>query len=97
MNMQYTLNEIEIMLEETREYIDEYSKSIDELDKIINDLSQSWISKETKTYESFYSQYKENSSKLLSMQQMMKRFYEKLENQKVNLLETSKEIKNSFE
>ena len=97
MDIKFTLKEIEEMIVETKNYIYEYTKSIEELDKLIDELSQSWVSKESKTYEYFYSQYKENYFKLIDMQQMMNKFYDKLENKKQYLIETSREIKKNFE
>ena len=97
MNLQFTLKEIENMLDEIKKSIDEYSSAIDDLDRIINELSISWISKETKTYETFYSKYKDNYLKLISMRDMMNRLYTNLDNKK-NMLETmAVELNNKFE
>ena len=97
MDTQFTLKEIENTYEEAKDYLNTYKKSIDELNRLINELSQSWISKETTTYEDFYSNYKYNYTKLIRMQQMMETFCEKLDMKKIELTETSRIIKNEFE
>ena len=97
MNLQFTLKEMENMLEETKKNINDYNSAIDELDKIINDLSLSWVSKETKTYETFYSNYKINYLKLINMKEMMENFYNKIEEQKTILETTAIDINKNFE
>ena len=97
MNMQFTLKEIETLSDESKEYLEKYQRSVEELNKLINDLSQSWVSKETKTYETFYSNYKNNYIKLVKMQQMMKQFCDNLDEKKQELEEMTKSINDRFE
>ena len=97
MDMQFTLKEIENTYDDAKNYVEVYQNAVDELDKLINELSQSWISNETKTYETFYSNYKDNYTKLIKMQQMMKNFCDKLEIKKQELSEMAKSINNKFE
>lgn len=95
--MQFTLKEIENTYEEAKNYVDTYQRAVDELNRIINELSQSLISKETKIYETYFSNYKDNYTKLVKMEQMMKNFCDKLEIKKQELSEMAKAINNKFE
>ena len=83
--------------EEAKNYVDTYQRAVDELNRIINELSQSLISKETKIYETYFSNYKDNYTKLVKMEQMMKNFCDKLEIKKQELSEMAKAINNKFE
>ena len=97
MDLNFTLSEMENIYNEAYEYYNVYKSAIKELDTVINNMSDSWISKETHTYEAFKELYKEKYPKLKQTEEAMLFFCKKIEEKKMQLEETSNTVINSFE
>ena len=97
MNLNFTLSEMEALYNEAYNYYEVFKSSIKELDSVINSMENSWISKETHTYETFKELYKEKYPKLKNAEDAMLLFCKKMEEKKEQLERTSNEVINSFE
>ena len=97
MELEFSLEELKttlnIMLEQTSKYIE----AIEVLNTSIVTLETSWISKETKTYETFLEKYKEKEKKLLEAKTLMQECCRKLSEKILEFEETATSTKSSFE
>lgn len=97
MDLNFTLSEMENIYNEAFEYYQEYKGAIREIDQVIDSMSDSWVSRETNTYETFKDMYKEKYKRLVEVENMMLMFCKKIEDKKNQLEDASRDVINSFE
>lgn len=97
MALKFTLEEMQITLENAVAQTNKYSEAINTIDEAINKLSSSWVSNEVGTYQEFVSKYNEKKGKLYDARDYMVRFCNKLREKINEFSEAATAIKNSFE
>ena len=97
MALKFTLEEMQVTLENAINQKNKYSSAIATIDEAINKLSSSWVSNEIGTYQEFVNKYNEKKGSLNEAAEYMGRFCDKLREKIEDFDGAATAIKNSFE
>ncbi|MBR2828078.1 MAG: hypothetical protein IKE70_02455 [Bacilli bacterium] len=97
MEISFTLQEMENVYMEALKYSKTFKNSIESLKMLIEELPKYWTSEETSTYEVFLQMFQQKYKKLIEISEKMNQFCEKINEQKVQFQQASKNVIDSFE
>ncbi len=97
MELDFSLKELEELSSEFLDCYNTYKNSLDSLKKITDEVSLSWQSPETHTYDEFKNSFLQKYSKLLETEKMMFQIIQILEAKKQDLENASEKVIQSFE
>ncbi len=94
--VKFNLAEMQNLYDEASNYENTFKTGIDELEQLVKGLSEVWTSNETGTYESFKSLFDEKLPLLLSGDECMKEFCDKVKTKKEDFDQAAKDTINLF-
>ena len=95
--MNFSLSEIEKIEMELRQKYSLFRENIDSLQELIDSLSLYWKSDDTNTYENYKSSFEKKYQSLLNDLIIIDKLIDKINEKKILLQESTKEINSYFD
>ena len=95
--MNFSLSEIEKIEMELRQKYSLFRENIDSLQELIDSLSLYWKSDDTNTYENYKSSFEKKYQSLLNDLIIIDKLIDKINEKKILLRESTKEINSYFD